>query len=39
MEENLLLWTRSETIGSAEKGHSWNDGIMESWNNGLSRKA
>jgi hypothetical protein len=35
MEEKLVLWARSETIGSAGKGASWNDGIMGSWNDGF----
>ena len=35
MEENLVLWAKSETIGSAGKGSSWNDGTMESWNDGF----
>jgi hypothetical protein len=29
MEENLVLWARSESIGSAGKRSSWNDGIMD----------
>ena len=38
MEENLVLWARSETIGSAGKGSSWNDGIMESRNDGFKAR-
>jgi hypothetical protein len=38
MEENLVLRVSSETIGSAGKGSFWNDGIMESWNDGFKAR-